>query len=265
MGGEDIDMLKCKLPDNKKFRVLIDMSILGIGTIWLGRKWPENSHNYKEPDKAEIDSYLDLAYRSGIRMFDTAAAYGSSEQLLGQYFKEHPEQIREVYIATKWGEDFDINLETSSTNHSVEYLSFSLKRSLRHLPKVDLLYIHKANSDVLRDKAISGKMLQLKQDKIIAYTGASISSENDLEEALNKNCLWVDFVQTSAAVARNKPDILKAVFDKGIAVVVNAPVRNLPTTISPKESYVSLSENPHVSFVLTGTRNHLTETVGHFS
>lgn len=242
----------------------ISMPFLGLGTIWLGRRWPADNKGYRAPSKEETDAYLHLAYKSGIRMFDTATAYGEAERVLGDFFKRNPEVVRDTIIATKWGEEFDPNTETSKVDHTVANLRLSLNQSLSHLPKLDVLYIHKADDDVLSNSRIKDEMLSLVERGTIKYTGASISKETDIERALEKNIVWVDFVQTGADVARSRPDIVRALHEKNIAVVVNAPVRKLPNGVSPKASYLELANNPYVSFVLTGTRNHLEETLDYF-
>lgn len=263
-------MSKCHLskyparfPPDSKFKG-ISMPFLGLGTIWLGRRWPTDNMSYKTPLKDEIDSYLSLAYKSGIRLFDTAAAYGESERVLGGFFKLNPKVVKDTIIATKWGEEFDPNSETSEVIHTTDHLHLSLNRSLSFLPKVDILYVHKADNSVLSDSKVKDEMLSLIDKGSIKYTGASISKETDIERALEKDILWTDFIQTGADVVRNRPDIARALFEKNVAVVVNAPVRKLPNGVTPMESYLELADNPHVSFVLTGTRNHLRETLGYF-
>lgn len=76
-----------KLPQVDKFKKFPSMPVLGLGTIWIGRRWPVDYKNYQSPSQEEIFSHLDLAYGSGIRMFDTAAAYGYSEEMIGKWFK----------------------------------------------------------------------------------------------------------------------------------------------------------------------------------
>ncbi|MBI2342046.1 MAG: aldo/keto reductase, partial [Deltaproteobacteria bacterium] len=196
-----------KFPPVPKFQG-ISMPFLGLGTIWLGRRWPTDNKNYRAPSKEETDSYLHLAYESGIRMFDTAAAYGESERVLGDFFKQNPEVAKDAIIATKWGEEFDLNAETSKVDHTMDHLRLSLNRSLSHLPKADILYIHKADDDVLSNSRIKYEMLSLIDGGAIKYTGASISKETDIERAIEKDILWVDFVQTGADVARSRPDII---------------------------------------------------------
>lgn len=254
----------CNLPKTNRFGLFPSMPIIGIGTIWMGRRWPMDNQNYKSPSKEEIETYLKLAYESGIRMFDTAIAYGLSEDNLGRFFNDNSAYISDSFIATKWGEEFDLETEVSTVTHSKEHLIYSMGRSLQKLPKVDLLYIHKANAEVLSNSDIQREMLSLVDNGKIKYTGASISSESDLESIIKSGHLWVDFLQTGANVVRNRPELIESVFNKGIAVVVNAPVRKLPEGMTPKKSYQILAANPYVSFILTGTRTHLKETLAYF-
>lgn len=253
-----------KFPTDQKFSYL-QMPILGLGTIWMGRRWPENNKNYQKPSNDEVGKYLSVAYEAGIRMFDTAAAYGLSEEVLGSYFKLNDGLVPEIFIATKWGEDFDLTLEKSKVDQSVSNLLSSFKRSQEYLPKIDLLYIHKADSEVLSGLAIKEGMLSLVGEKKIRFVGASISDVSALEKVVEKDVLWVDFLQTSAPTIRSRPDLIEQVFNKGIAVVVNSPIRKMPEGMTPRESFLELANNPHVSVVLTGSRTHLEDTIEFFS
>jgi hypothetical protein len=81
---------------------------LGAGTIWLGRQWPTDNRNYTYPANTEINKYLDTVFAKmgnaqGVVLIDTAAAYGLSEEKLGEYFRSHPDNFNKAFIATKWG------------------------------------------------------------------------------------------------------------------------------------------------------------------
>jgi len=258
-GGVAMTIPTCKLPNLDRFKVLRSVPTLGIGTIWMGRRWPTNNIDYQKPTADEIHSFLNHAYDNGLRMFDTAAAYGDSERVLGEWFDANPQNAENSFIATKWGENFDLTAETFSIDHSANQLSKSLERSLSYLPKIDLLYIHHANEDVLSDGHAQQTMKAATK-----FTGASISSISILEKVVEKGLLWTDFLQTKASVARERPDLIERVYNNGTAVVVNAPVRKLPSGTTPKASYSHLVRHPHVSFMLTGTRTHLEETLGYF-
>lgn len=235
---------------------------LGLGTIWIGRRWPLDDVDYKYPVNNEVEEFLLKAYQSGIRMFDTATAYGFAEQKLGDFFKKHPEFIKESFIATKWGVDFDIKTEDNPIDHTLPFLKKSFKQSQELLPKVDLLYIHRVeNIDVLKSKEIRVEMEKLKKEGKIRFTGASIPSPKVIEEALEKDLLWFDYLQTGSWNVHDNSALLSKVAAKGIKIVINAPARVKPDKLSVKDSFALIGKKPYVSFVLTGTRNHLDDNI----
>ena len=62
----------------------IDVSVLGLGTVKIGRnqqvKYPTG---FELPDDDTVIELFELAQSLGINFIDTAPAYGSSEQRLG--------------------------------------------------------------------------------------------------------------------------------------------------------------------------------------
>ncbi|KAM0510989.1 hypothetical protein ACHAPE_010347, partial [Trichoderma viride] len=52
---------------------------------------------------AERLQFLDQLYDSGERFWDTADAYGDSEELLGMWFKANPNKRQDIVLATKFG------------------------------------------------------------------------------------------------------------------------------------------------------------------
>ena len=81
----------------------MEVSPLGLGTVKFGRnqgvKYP---HAFALPSDGEIRNLLDLAWDLGINLLDTAPAYGSSEERLGQLLDHSQDWI----IVTKVGENF---------------------------------------------------------------------------------------------------------------------------------------------------------------
>lgn len=256
-------LIRANIPKgaDKELRTL---SKMGLGTIWFGRQWPMDFKEYKYPSEIEIENAMMTAIQGGIRMFDTAAAYGFSEEKLGNFLKKHPQILKSCFIATKWGEEFNINQNTSTYNHSLDHLNFSLKRSLERLPVIHLLYIHKATKKVLIDSHVKSLMEKYKTEGFIKYTGASISDEKTLEEGLNRNYIWTDFVQVGSWLARKRMDLIRELFSRNICVVTNSPYRKSDNNLSPQEAYNELIYNPYISFILSGTRNHISETINYF-
>lgn len=245
---------------------------LGIGTIWFGRKWPPDNSSYKFPDTEEIKRYLCLCYKKlgnndGVIMLDTAAAYGHSERLLGEFLEANPQYISKTFVATKWGEEFCQETETSRVDHSLASLHNSLKKSLHHLSKVDLLYIHKTDARVLRDDVVVNEMGRLKKERYggIRLIGASISDEMVLKTAVEeKSFLPFDAFQIPAQLFLKRPDLTNVLSSAGKAIVLNSPIRKSENK-DPKACYTDLLNRPDASIILTGTRNHLNETLGYMA
>lgn len=243
---------------------------LGLGTIWFGRQWPPGNRAYNYPATQEIFRHLKLAYQTmgnhdGVVMIDTAAAYGDCEARIGNFLRENTRYEQKTFIATKWGEDFDPATGISRVDHTLANLRLSFRRSLEHLGKIDLLYIHKTNASVLRDSAVIGERARMKENKDVRFVGASISDEKVLSEAVKSDLLKpFDVIQMPAPLFLGQFDLADALYKNGTAIVLNSPIRKSGMK-NPKASYVELLKNPQASVVLTGTRTHLAETVGYIT
>lgn len=242
----------------------------GLGTIWFGRKWPPDNSTYTFPATDEINKHLLLAYQimrsqKGLVMIDTAAAYGNGERIIGDFFSRCPDMLPKTFLATKWGEDFDIHTNKSHVDHSLSNLHHSFKRSLKHLQNIDLLYLHKTDVAVLRDHSILSEMLCIKNNRVggVQWIGVSISDEVVLDVSIQEKRLeFFDVIQMPAQLFLKRPDLIQTIFKEGKAIVLNSPVRKSGCQ-DPKLSYLHLLKNQEVSMILTGTRTHLLETVGY--
>lgn len=259
------------LPCRKVGKIKPLLCLMGIGTTWFGRPWPPNNHMYTCPSSLEIFRYLNKVFakikeNNALLMIDTAAAYGQSEKKIGEYFKEKKGLLSKAFIATKWGEEFDIAKGISIINHSKEQLYISIKRSLDYLGKIDLLYIHRATNEVLSNSKIIVEMKKIKKQRFghIRYIGASFSNEDALSIAIQDNLIgWMDTIQLPACVFLKRPDLIHTIRQNNISIVLNSPVRRGKNS-PPKEIYADLSRHDEISTILTGTRHHLTETIGYF-
>ncbi|MBI3616539.1 MAG: aldo/keto reductase, partial [Candidatus Omnitrophica bacterium] len=243
--------------------------VLGVGTIWFGRQWPPGNASYVEPTTEEIRAYLDEAFarmgnQEGVVMIDIAAAYGFSEERIGQYLREHPARVPYAFVATKWGEEFDVASGTSRLDHSLQNLRASVARSLSRLGKVDLLYIHGTTVGVLKDREVMEEMRLMKLERYggIHAIGASISDENVLSTAIQDRLLQdLDVVQMPAPLFLKRPELADELRKQGLAVVLNSPIRRGDQR-PPQEIFKTLLDQP-ASTILIGTRHHLRETVGY--
>lgn len=111
----------------KKYQVT-----LGCGLIGIGRPWGFVATQV--PTEAEAFSFLEHAFRLGIRYFDTAPSYARSEARLGSFLRGLTrEQRKEVVVATKFGESWDETAQDVVVDHSLDALTRSLDQSLNLL------------------------------------------------------------------------------------------------------------------------------------
>ncbi len=134
------------LPRRRLGRTGIEVGVLGLGTVKLGRnqgvKYPQN---FAIPDDAAVRKLLAVAADLGINLIDTAPAYGSSEARLGQLL---PGPRERWVLCTKVGEDFAAGV--SHHDFSPAAVRESVERSLCRLRAdwLDLVLIHSDGNDL---------------------------------------------------------------------------------------------------------------------
>lgn len=114
------------------------MKKLGLGTVQFGLDYGvTNAHGQTPP--SEAGKIVDAAIRAGVLTFDTAAAYGSSEEVLGAALPSHAAVRIVTKIPGMSGERID--------DADVERCRLLLEQSLRRLRR-DSLYgvlLHRAD------------------------------------------------------------------------------------------------------------------------
>ena len=122
----------------------LEVSCLGLGTVKFGRnqgvKYPQS---FQLPDAARVREVLALCQDAGMNLIDTAPAYGSSEERLGELLTQRQDWV----ICSKVGEEF--NDGVSHFDFSAAHVRHSVERSLRRLRTdyLDLVLIHSDGND----------------------------------------------------------------------------------------------------------------------
>jgi aryl-alcohol dehydrogenase-like predicted oxidoreductase len=70
-----------------------------LGTVQFGQDYGIRGSG--QPQRESVYEMLSYAIKNGITEFDTAAAYGDAEEVLGDYIRKYPEVSKEMRIVSK--------------------------------------------------------------------------------------------------------------------------------------------------------------------
>lgn len=141
-----------------------------LGTAQFGIPYGINNKSGK-PSKKDTFEILDFAYENGIRMLDTAEAYGNAIEIIGNY---HKEKINKKFeIITKLHLDENKDVETT------------ISKSLLHL-NIDSYYAFLFHSfeDIQKYPKALDTLNSLKNENLIKYLGASVYGNDEFLSAI---------------------------------------------------------------------------------
>jgi aryl-alcohol dehydrogenase-like predicted oxidoreductase len=252
-----IEGLVKPLPKRRLGQTDLELSILGLGTVKLGRnqgvKYPAS---FQLPDDRQAANLLALAWDLGINLLDTAPAYGSSEERLGQLL--HGQRQRWL-LCTKVGEEFSGG--ESHFDFSRQHIQMSIERSLARLRTdyLDLVLVHSDGNDVdiIEQTDILATLAEIKAaGKIRAFGVSTKTVAGGLLAAERSDCVMVTWnlhQQEEVAVidhcqALGKGVLIKKALASGHAALGDAsdPVR---------ASFAMIFGHPAVTSAIVGTIN----------
>jgi len=193
---------------------------LGSGLTRLGRPWGVRPTPVPTDDHAA--RFLAAAVSLGIRLFDTAPSYGTSEQRLGHFLASLDPPLRStLLVATKFGEQWDAATGTITVDHSFDALARSLDASLQRLGRIDLIQVHRPAPETLGSRDVA-RACRRARELGVGAIGASVSRVADVAPALHE--LHVDWLQFPFHVGN---DLMREAFalaaEQGVKVLVNRP------------------------------------------
>jgi|TARA_B110000914_G_scaffold223737_1_gene239869 aryl-alcohol dehydrogenase-like predicted oxidoreductase len=153
-------------------------SKLILGTVQFGLKYGINN-TIGKPKKDEVLSLLKVAYNSGIRILDTAEAYGNAHQLIGNYHKKQDDF--KFKIITKFPHQIKHNLIKSKV---LEYID------LMNVNTLDVMMFHSFDSFQSNYNSLD-TLNELKSDGLINNIGVSVYTNTQLESLLNEDLITV--------------------------------------------------------------------------
>jgi aryl-alcohol dehydrogenase-like predicted oxidoreductase len=241
---------------------------LGLGIIGLGKPWGHAPSQV--PSERDAIDFLEFAFQSGIRYFDSAPSYGIAEERLGKFLRSLPHGERDQFVvATKFGERWDASRGEPFVDHSYDALCRSLDRSLQHLQRIDILQLHKTTPEALRSPDLDRAWEYARQAQI-PLLGASVS---DLESAAivianaHYSCIQLPLnsvnrkfcTSVEAAAARDMWLAINRPFAMGAMLYGDLPV-------SHEDAFRFVLQHRFRGVVLTGTRSpaHLQQNCAAF-
>lgn len=154
-------------------RTGIQVSRVGLGTVKWGRNQKINYPTpFSLPSDDDILALLDCAQGLGINVLDTAPAYGTSEERIGNLLK-HKRQ--EWVLCTKVGEEFERG--ESRFDFTPQAIRQSIERSLKrlHTDVLDIVLVHSNGEDkkIIEEYGVFDTLASLKQAGCIRAFGMS--------------------------------------------------------------------------------------------
>lgn len=238
---------------------------LGLGCIEIGRKW--GVVDSPLPSEEDAIRLLDYAYELGFRYFDTAPAYGYSEQRIGTWLRRlTKEQQDSVTIATKLGEFWDFTKREAYRNYSYQSLKDSIDNSLELLGEITLLQVHGFTSEVF-EKHMDNIFNAFAYAKDIGVNkfGISLSDTTVANSIITLPSIEIIQFPHNILWPYDK-DIIRNALSQGKTLVVNRPyamgkVAQTHDETAKLEAFKFILKDISHGVILTGTKQitHLEE------
>jgi len=198
--------------EKRKFgKTDMEFSVLGFGGAEIG--WSGETTE-------TVEELLNSALDAGLNVIDTAAAYKTSEVLIGNAVGK---RRKDYYLLTKCGALDAFTREDWTKKGILE----TIEQSLRALKTdyLDIAQLHSCSSEILnRGEAIEG-LLRAQEKGYTRFIGYSGDNE-DARAAIEIGVF--DSLQTSVSIADQSPvdgNIPLAV-EKGLGIIAKRPIAN---------------------------------------
>lgn len=195
-----------------------NISKLALGTVQFGLDYGIANKDGK-PVQKTVNDIINYLNGNGLNCFDTAQAYGNSEEVLGSAIID----IKEKYVISKLKSELFINR-----------CKYNLNKSLKNLYLNDLFALLLHDSILLHEwkNEYTNIVEELKITKKINYFGVSIYTSNDFNLAIKNNN--IDIIQIpfnlfdqralneewfEQAKERNKLIFVRSIFLQGLLLM----------------------------------------------
>lgn len=197
------------------------VSHLSLGTVSLGLRYGigKSDGEITPPSLNEAAQLLHKAVDAGINFIDTARAYGSSEEVIGQVLAERRD---EILLATKVHclDDERRPLRGKALRQRVQE---SVETSLNHLKTdhIDLLMIHSAPVTLLAEAEALAALKEVQAQGLVRHIGASTYGSNAPRLAIEQGAEVLQ-VAYNVLDQRMGEEIFPLAQQEGVGIVVRS-------------------------------------------
>jgi len=197
----------------------MEISKITLGTAQLGLNYGIANDKGK-PSKTQGLKILSKAFDSGINSFDTAYAYGDSEELLGEFIKSR-ELYQNAFITSKLP---SISKQNITDEQVSEFVISSAEESSRRLGTPVANYLVHDFGDYRKfKKQIQRASTKLKERRIIKMFGVSLYEPEEAEEIMEDQ--FIDSVQIPVGILNQsflKNNLLKNLKIRNVTILVRS-------------------------------------------
>jgi len=198
----------------------LEVSSIGLGCMGM-------SEFYGSFNEADSFATLSKAIDIGVWFWDTADIYGpwTNEELLGKFFKLHPNSREQIVLATKFGILRGDKGEIMGLNGHPDYIKSCCDASLQRLgvEQIDLYYQHRIDPNVPLEDSV-GAMADLVDAGKIKYVGLSEATSEQLQIANAVHPISALQTEYSLWSRDIETDILATCKHLGIGLVAYSPL-----------------------------------------
>lgn len=152
-----------------------------LGTVQLGLDYGINNRLGK-PSKLTSFEILETASKNSIQYLDTAAAYGDSEKIIGEFHRSSQKRFK---VCTK------LIVADENEDKIANVIEQTIRRL--HIEKIEVLYLHRFEQ--AKNTWIMQEIVEAKVQKKIEKIGISIYEPSELEYILENLHDVVDIIQ----------------------------------------------------------------------
>ena len=166
---------------------------LCLGTVQFGMDY--GIRNQKKPSVEDSIKILDYAVHNGISAIDTAAAYGTAEDVVGEFLKKNLIKRDKLFIISKFTPNALDDVDEKDYKKVInEHLTKSLERL--HTDYLDAYMFH--SSRYAYNPEMLNALYEVRQEGRIRHSGVSVYYPDEAKICINSD--KVDFMQLPSSI-----------------------------------------------------------------